>query len=90
MVRIQPLVDPNLSRAQRYASMLDAPGRRGRALVASEDTLALAGFSLEQGGQRPWLMLAPLGEFDGESLGAGPQSPVDFVSEGQAAGAASL
>lgn len=88
-VRIQPLVDPNLPGAQRYASMLDVPGRRGRALVASGDTLALAGSSLEQGGQRPWLMLAPLGEFDGESLGAGLERPVDFVPEGQAAGASS-
>jgi hypothetical protein len=89
MVRIQPLVDPQLPRTQRYASMLDVTGRRGRALVASEDTLALAGFSLEHGVQRPWLMLAPLGEFDGESLGGGLESPVDFVPEWQAADASS-
>jgi hypothetical protein len=87
MARIQPLVDPNLPRAQRHASMLDVAGRRGRALVVSEDMLALAGFSLEHGVQRPWLMLAPLGEFDGESLGTGPQRPVDFDPEEQAAGA---
>jgi hypothetical protein len=68
-VRIQPLVDPNLPRAERYATMLDLPGRRGQALLVSDRTLALAGAIQNQREERPWLMLVSLDEFDGESLG---------------------
>ena len=69
MVRIQPLVDPNRPRAERHATMLDLPGRRGQALLVSGRTLVLVGAIRHQGEERPWLMFVPLDEFDGESLG---------------------
>ena len=68
-VRVQPLVDANPTRVERPATMLDLPNRRGQALLVAGRTLVLAGAILDQREERPWLMLVPLDDFDGESLG---------------------
>ena len=69
MVRIQPLVDPHIHRVERYATMLDLPGRRGQALLVSDRTLVLVGAIQSQREGIPWLWLGSLDEFDGEDLG---------------------
>lgn len=79
MVRIQPLVEPHQPRVERYATMLDLPGRRGQALLVSGRTLVLAGALQNLREERPWLMLVSLDEFDGESLGLNAMPNTDMA-----------